>query len=297
MREIYPEMQVVPVVGNILGDLGLGCFRWADVIVGALDNREARVFTNSAAARVGRPWIDGGIEVLQGIVRGFFAPQTACYECTMSQVDWDLLNKRRSCSLLGRRAIAERGVPTTPTSASVIGAIQSQELVKVLHGMDAMLGRGWFFDGANHQSSTVNYLVNPECPWHEEPAPIEALRGFGSDTSLRVLVEAATKALGGLDAIDFSRELVESVECAACQQRTEVWLTAENVDDSQLLCATCGAEGSPRFVHSLPASSEHLQRTPRELGLPQWDVIWARSGMRSMGFEMTADQFDFSSPS
>ena len=127
---IFPGARVRPIVGNVLADVGLGFFRRADVVIGALDNREARVFVNSACARVGRPWIDGGIEVLRGIVRGFAPPRTACYECTMSQVDWDLLNKRRSCSLLARRAAEQRGTPTTPTTASVIGALQAQEFIK-----------------------------------------------------------------------------------------------------------------------------------------------------------------------
>src|SRR5678816_289328 len=137
---MYGGMNVKAFNGNILAGLGLGYFRWADVVIGALDNREARVFVNAACARVGRAWFDGGIEVLHGIARGFAPPRTACYECTMSTVDWDLLNKRRSCSLLARRAAAERGTPTTPTTASIIAAIQVNEVVKHLHGMDALLG-------------------------------------------------------------------------------------------------------------------------------------------------------------
>lgn len=183
-QNIFPEMNVTPVVGNILSDLGLGWFRWADAVIGALDNREARVFVNSACARVGRPWIDGGIEVLHGVARGFAPPRTACYECTMSQVDWDLLNKRRSCSLLARRALAQRGTPTTPTTASVIGAIQVQEVVKLLHGRSALLGRGFVFDGAEHTSYAVNYQVDPNCPWHDPPALIEAMPKFSSQTTL-----------------------------------------------------------------------------------------------------------------
>ena len=42
-REIYPAMKVQPFFGNIVYDLGLGIYRWADVILGGLDNREARV--------------------------------------------------------------------------------------------------------------------------------------------------------------------------------------------------------------------------------------------------------------
>jgi adenylyltransferase/sulfurtransferase len=85
-RDLYPAIDARPLVGNITADLGLGWVRWADVVVGALDNREARIFINSACARLGKPWIDGGIEVLQGIARGFHPPHTACYQCTMSEV-------------------------------------------------------------------------------------------------------------------------------------------------------------------------------------------------------------------
>jgi adenylyltransferase/sulfurtransferase len=151
-RQIYDGLEVRALVGNILADLGLGHFRWADAIIGALDNREARLFVNTASARVGRPWFDGGIEVLHGIARGFAPPGTACYECTLSAVDWDLLNKRRSCSLLARRAIEQRGTPTTPTTASVIAAIQVAEVIKHLHGLEPLLGRGVVFDGARHGS-------------------------------------------------------------------------------------------------------------------------------------------------
>src|SRR5581483_9304515 len=55
-RDIYPEMRIQPFRGNVVYDLGLGIFRWADVIIGGLDNREARVAINLAAARTGRIW-------------------------------------------------------------------------------------------------------------------------------------------------------------------------------------------------------------------------------------------------
>src|SRR5258705_9506932 len=43
-RQIYGSMNVKALNGNVLADLGLGYFRWADVVIGALDNREASVF-------------------------------------------------------------------------------------------------------------------------------------------------------------------------------------------------------------------------------------------------------------
>jgi molybdopterin/thiamine biosynthesis adenylyltransferase len=288
-RQIFDGMQTTALVGNILADLGLGWFRWAGCVIGALDNREARVFVNSACARVGRPWIDGGIEVLHGVARGFAPPKTACYECTMSKVDWDLLNKRRSCSLLARRALAQRGTPTTPTTASVIGAIQVQEMVKLLHGRSALLGRGFIFDGAEHSSYTTTYQVDPDCPWHESPASIETMPQFNSETKLANIWQEAARQLGGVDALDFAREIVERLECPACGGREEVFQPAEKIGEDRLHCRACGAESAAVFLHSVGAKSNCLEKTAREIGLPAWDIIWARHGEQTIGFELSSD--------
>lgn len=286
---LYGAMKVKALAGNVLADLGLGHFRWADVVVGALDNREARVFVNSACARVGRPWFDGGIEVLHGIVRGFAPPQTACYECTMSRVDWELLNKRRSCSLLARRALSQRGTPTTPTTASVIGALQASEVVKHLHGLNTLAGRGFVFDGSEHSSYTVGYQIDPDCPWHEPAAPVESLKHLHSDLPLERLWQEAERRLGGIDAIDLSRELVERLVCPACAHTGNVLQPAEKIHEHQLICPACGTECAPVFMHSLTAGNPLLKKTPREIGLPAWDIVWARRETDCLGLEISGD--------
>ncbi len=288
-RQIFPEIKVKALSGNILADLGLGYVRWADVVIGALDNREARVFVNSACARIGRPWFDGGIEIFNGVVRGFAPPATACYECTMSSIDWDLINKRRSCSLLARRALAQRGTPTTPTTASVIGAMQVSEAIKQLHGLNALLGRGFVFDGAEHSSYMVNYPVNPECPWHETPAEIESAEQFNSNSSLQSIWDYASGRLGGLDALDLAREIVERVECPSCKSTLEIWQPAEKIHEEDLLCGTCGSECAPVFLHSIAPGSPALNKTAREIGLPAWDIVWARHGEKYLGVEFAGD--------
>src|SRR5947209_14645951 len=58
-REIYPDLKSHAFNGNVVYDLGLGVFRWADVVLGGLDNREARLSINRNCWRVNRPWIDG----------------------------------------------------------------------------------------------------------------------------------------------------------------------------------------------------------------------------------------------
>ncbi len=287
--DLYPEMTVYPLPVNVMAALGLGWIRWADVVVGALDNREARVFLNGACARLGRPWIDGGIEVMQGIVRGFFPPETACYECTMGEVDWREIHRRRSCSMLARRALASGGVPTTPITASVIGAIQAQEVVKFLHGLPGLFGRGFLFDGASHGSYALSYPIDPNCPWHDGAPPVEVRADWGTETALDVVFRRAEELLGGCDAIDLPRELVLALECPGCTERTEVMRPVDAISEDEALCPRCGADRVPHYVHSFPRGSEHLAKSPRELGLPAWEVVWARYGEGFRGFELEAD--------
>ena len=288
-RQIHPGSHAQAIAGNVLADVGLGYFRWANAVIGALDNREARLFVNRACAQVNRPWFDGGIDVLQGIVRGFAPPKTACYECTMGEVDWTLLNQRRSCSLLARRLAVERRIPTTATTASVIGAIQAQELVKLLHDRGPLLGTGFVFEGAEHNSYRVQYPIHPDCPWHGDPPRIEALPWLKATTRMEQLWHEAARRLGGLDAIDLPREMVEYLECPSCQRRAEIFRPAESISADQLLCPHCRVESAPSFFHSIAANSPGLSRTAQELGLPSWEVVWARSGTQVIGFEFAGD--------
>ena len=162
--EIYPDIRVQPFDGNIVYDLGLGIYRWADVILGGLDNREARVAINLATARAGKVWIDGAIERLDGVARVFDPATGPCYECTMGENDWKMLEARRSCALLSRDEMELGKVPTTPTTASIIAGIQVQEAIKYLHGLETIAGQGFVFDGTHHQSYLVSYTRKADCP-------------------------------------------------------------------------------------------------------------------------------------
>ena len=42
-------------------------------------------------------------------------------------------------------------------------------------------------------------------------------------------------------------------------------------------------------MHSLAGGSAHLARSARKLGLPRWEIVWARRGDRYHGFELAAD--------
>ena len=139
-RELNPEITIIPLHGDVITDIGLGLFADVDLVIGCLDNREARLWVNRQCWKTGTPWIDAGIQEIQGVVKVFVPPDSACYECAMTERDYQLLNLRYSCPLLTRDQILAGKVPTAPTIASMMAALEVQEALKLLHGMPVAAG-------------------------------------------------------------------------------------------------------------------------------------------------------------
>jgi len=287
-REIYPALRIHGSRANVVYDLGLGLFRWADVVLGALDNREARLALNRACGLVGRPWIDGGIEHLSGLAR-VFRPGGPCYECTMTDADWKMLEARRSCSLLSR-SLAEFGkTATTPTTAAVVAGIQCQEALKLLHGKETLEGGGYVFEGLSHTSYLVKYQLKPDCLSHDTLAEIRTAPWSAARTPVREALEAARRDLGPGAVLDFPRELLESLECPACGRRERLFKPLSSVTEDDGRCP-CGGRRAPRLFHSVTGSEDFLDRTLGEIGIPPFDVVIGRASAGRVGYELSADR-------
>src|SRR5206468_1046038 len=174
-REINPEVAFHPIRGDVITDLGLGLFADVDVVIGCLDNREARLWVNRQCWKVGTPWVDSGIQEIQGVVKVFVPPDSACYECAMTERDYQLLNLRYSCPLLRREDILQGKVPTAPTIASMMAALEVQEALKILHGLPVAAGSALVFNGVGNNFYTTRLPRRDDCLSHESYPPPEAL--------------------------------------------------------------------------------------------------------------------------
>src|SRR5229473_3795886 len=195
VREIFSEASVHPITANVVTGLGLGLFGWADLVLAGLDNREARLWINRSAWKMNKPWIDGAIEGINGVARVFLPGSAPCYECTLGEMDWKLLERRMSCNLLRHEANVEGKVPTTPTISSIIAGIQVQEAVKLIHGMPTLAGHGFVFEGLQHSSYRVEYTVNPDCMSHYTLPSIVSLPQRSSELTLHELWQRASREL------------------------------------------------------------------------------------------------------
>jgi len=291
--EIYPGIKVRPFRGNIVYDLGLGVYGWADVILGGLDNREARVAINAAAAKVGKPWIDGAIERLDGVARVFDPAVGPCYECTMGEADWKMLEARRSCALLTRAEMEQGKVPTTPTTASVIAGIQTQEAVKLLHGLETLSGQGYVFEGMHHQSYLVHYTRDDDCPAHDPFEPVVVLPWRAATTRVGDLLERVRSDLGAGAVFETNQELLASLRCERCREEVPLLTSLGKVTEAQGRCPRCGEPRAPRLYHTLDGQDPALaDRSLAELGIPPWDILGGRLGRERCYYEFGGDRDD-----
>jgi len=288
-RRLCPGIRVQPFVGNITFDLGAGVFRWADITICGLDNREARVAVNRACLRVGRPWIDGAIERLDGVMRIFLPDSGACYECTMNETDWQMLEARRSCALLSREQIQAGHTPTTATSSSIVAGLQCQEMLKYLHGLPVAGGTGIVISGQVNDVYPVSYDRKEDCAAHEQLDSIVELPLASGAVTLLELLGRARADLGDEATLEFGREILHELECAKCSRREPVFLSLGKVTEDQARCPHCGEARFPRLMHMIDGSEDFLDRNLLQAGLPPYDIVAARCGTRTAGYLLGGD--------
>ena len=294
-KDIYPDINVHHFDGDVVHDLGMGVFRWADVIIGGLDNREARLAINRSCWRVRRPWIDGAIEQIDGAARVFIPRDhdSPCYECTMSERDWTLLQKRRSCNLLTRSEMEGGKTPTTPTISSVIAGVQCQEAVKLIHGMETIGGRGWVFSGLATDAYQTQYQRKPDCYSHDTLDEVIELDEGVTTLTPRDLLRKARSLLGPTAQVEFARDVLEKLVCPACGEAEPMFVSLGKVPADAALCPHCNGDAVQREVvtfHKIRGNEGFLDRTLADVGVPPFDVIIVRGeGGRSIGLELSAD--------
>ena len=282
---------------DIVHGCGLGLFVWSDLILAGLDNREARLWINRAAWKTNRPWIDGAIEGINGIARVFLPGAAPCYECTLGQTDWELLDRRLSCNLLRHEPIVEGKVPTTPTIASIIGGIQVQEAVKLLHDLPALASRAFVFEGLNHTSYVLEYTENANCMSHYTLEKLVELPERSAQLTLHDLYFRACSDLGADDVvIEFSRDVITHLVCPKCDRITDVFAPAGTLSYADGTCPHDGAMRTVMTTHNYSGHEEIGSRRLNDLGLPLFDIFVARSSTSEIAYLISGDREELLGP-
>ena len=301
-RELNPDVSINPIHGNVITGLGLGLFRDVDVVIGCLDNREARLWVNRCCWKVGTPWIDGGIQEINGVAKVFVPPHGSCYECAMTETDYRLIQLRYSCPLLSREDIQSGKVPTAPTIASIIGGLQTQEALKLIHEMPSAESSALVFNGVANQFYQTRYPRRENCLSHEVYEPIEEVPVSASQTAAELLayvaehesqllvnrepVEGTSEPVADQTdgqgdcvwALELDRDLLLELHCGACDLKKNVGRPVQSVSMDEAGCPQCGQTMRPETTCLVEDGSPLSQRTMSELSVPAYDVVRVTRG-------------------
>jgi adenylyltransferase/sulfurtransferase len=165
-----------------LNDIDKNLYKQSDVICSCLDNIEARLEANNYAYYYGVPFIDSGIDEYFGSVQVVYSEvnDAACLQCGVSDKDLDLMWKKFSCT--GQEIKSENGettrkIATIITTTSIIGGIQSQQVLKFILGIDhfkdnrkwdsqigvPLIGKQLNYNGLTNKFNTIAKLKDPNC--------------------------------------------------------------------------------------------------------------------------------------
>ena len=276
--ELNPDCNIIAQHGDVLTDVGLGLVRDCDLVICCVDNREARLWINRMCWKTSTPWIDGGIQEINGVAKVFVPPEGSCYECAMTENDYRLISLRYSCPLLRQEDIQQGKVPTAPTIASIVGGLQVQEALKLIHGLPAAEGTALVFNGAANNFYQTRFPRRDDCLSHETYDNIIELELGAGDT-----VEQLFAKLGQTGVVDeaklselrlqLDRDFLTDMECRSCGRKKTIDQPLCKVGASEGRCADCNEPLNPRTTCEIQAGAEMAKRKLKDLGVPSYDIV------------------------
>ncbi len=278
VRDINPDVQVRPMAGDVLTDIGLGLVREMDLVIACLDNREARLWVNRMCWKVSRPWIDGGIQEINGVVKVFQPPDGACYECAMTDADYRLIQLRYSCPLLRREDMLQGKVPTAPTIASIIAGLQVQEALKLLHSIPTDEGSALVFNGVANQFYKTRFQHRDDCLSHETWEPVIESPCHHQNTLTEIGAWLKSQHQRSVDHLALDRDLVTELQCAACQTGRTVMRARPAISSGEAICDQCHEPMSPQMQHLVDIDSPLADMPLVQLGIPDREILQLVAG-------------------
>lgn len=307
--EINPQIKVTPIVGNLFSEVGLALYKSVDVIIGCLDSRLARYQLNRMALRAGKTWIDGSIENLTGVVR-VYSPGKSCYECGLSREEFNIIMLRTGCADVVRSQTSQGRVATTPISASIIGAVQAQEAMKIIH-LDAyesdslpfstLQGKMWRYEGLTNTTTSYKYASwKKNCPAHEEWSPILQAKKMTADMTVADALEEI-KRICDTEAVEINlmnNKFVETIISDNPEKEFKVMIAESQLDnaissDSEMRKLSYKTVFHKIFHENIDSYFPFPELTLREIGIPYYDIIKVSTDKGEYYIELSADKFRF----
>ena len=285
--EINPQIKVIPIVGNLFSEVGLGIYKDVDVVIGCLDSRIARYLLNRLCMRVGKTWIDGSIENMTGVVK-VYSPGINCYECNLSREEFNNIMLRTGCADVVRARTSAGRVATTPISASIVGAMQSQEAMKIIHTSDGeptpfktLSGKMWRFEGMTNTINMYKYSSwKNNCPAHERWTEIIQCDELSAEMKVKEVLEKLKKILN-VSVVEINmrnNKFIDKIISDRPEKEFVLHIPESKLEDTiqsneELRKLSYRTIFHKCFYENIDESFPYMELSLIEIGIPRYDII------------------------
>lgn len=307
IKEINPQISIYSIRGRLNTDVGLGLYRRMDVVIGCLDSRLARLQLNRLCMRAGVPWVDGGIDNLMGNVR-VFKYGTSCYECGLTEDEKTNIFHRISCAGVAQRNETAGRIPTTPVIASIIGAVEVQEAMKLIHktelekgDFNSLIGKWFHYDGMFLDNYIFNSaMFDDNCPSHELWNDIVIIDSLSADSRLcdafdiiknKIEVQSVEINLRNDKFVD--KIITKNDEKVFCPMLPESKIP-DYIDNNKELYKRPNSDLNQTDYENINETFPYQELTLRQIGIPYWDVIQITTEKGCYYIELGADSNKYS---
>lgn len=292
LTELNPDTHILPINGELGAVVGLGLIRRVDMIFSCLDNRLARKTINRLCQKMGRAWVDGSMENLLGDVTVFHPDQGPCYECTLSNAEQSLISLTVPCKGVAIRNVQLGKVPTISTMGSIIGALQAQEGLKLLHGQSkwSLAGSRMVVNCLTNDFYLTGYDYKEECQGHFRfGEAVEVPQWTSARTTPRDILARFQTDMGDDGHLVLGRDIVIGLDCSACKTHEDVVGLLSLLRFEKALCPECQALRDPKTINVIRGHDPQVDWTLEQLRLPPLEVLEVRGGSGQAWYEMTGD--------
>lgn len=285
--EINPQIKVIPIVGNLFSEVGLGIYKDVDVVIGCLDSRIARYLLNRLCMRVGKTWIDGSIENMTGVVK-VYSPGINCYECNLSREEFNNIMLRTGCADVVRAQTSAGRVATTPISASIVGAMQAQEAMKIIHTSDGeptpfktLSGKMWRFEGMTNTINMYKYSSwKNNCHAHERWTEIIQCDELSAEMKVKEVLEKLKKILN-VSVVEINmrnNKFIDKIISDRPEKEFVLHIPESKLEDTiqsneELRKLSYRTIFHKCFYENIDESFPYMELSLIEIGIPRYDII------------------------
>ncbi|MBQ7940981.1 MAG: ThiF family adenylyltransferase [Muribaculaceae bacterium] len=303
--EINPQIKVVPIVGNLYSEVGFGLYKSVDVIIGCLDSRIARYYLNKLAMRAGKTWIDGSIENMIGVVR-VFTPGVSCYECGLSREEFNNIMLRLGCADVVRMQENAGRVATTPISASIIGAMQVQEAMKIIHlsageteevPFKTLQGKMLRYEGMTNSVNIYKYASwKSICPAHEEWSNIVKAESLSAEDTVDTVLKTL-KSILNVNALEINmrnNKFIDKIVSDKPEKEFMVKIPESQLDDyiannEELRKLSYKTIFHKDFIENIDETFPYKDMSLKDIGIPLFDIMQVSTEKGQYFVELTKD--------